>query len=137
MEKASFSIEQYYFDKVNIDLEKYSGNALSVKFDPSGIFDNKDLTYTLTFDFYAFTSEKEDVEPFVYIRCNGIFKFVNINSFSEIPTFFYRNSIALLFPYLRAYVSMVTNQANIPSLVLPTMNLSSLEIPLKESTIEK
>lgn len=137
MEKASFSIEKYYFDKVIIDLEYRTSDKLSVKFNPSGVFNKKDSTYNLTFDFVAFSSDEDDAKPFVYMRCIGIFKLNNVTSLSEIPSYFYRNSVALLFPYLRAYVSMVTNQANINSLMLPTMNLISLEKPLKENTIEK
>lgn len=137
MEKASFSIEKYYFDKVNIDFEHYSKDKLFVDFKPSGVFNKSDSTFNLTFNFSAFTSDEKGAKPFVYMRCIGIFKFENANTLADIPSYFYRNSIALLFPYLRAYVSLVTNQANISSLVLPTMNLISLESPLKENTTEK
>lgn len=50
------------------------------------------------------------------------------------PSYFYRNSIAIVFPYIRAFISTVTLQANIPPIILPTMNLTSLEIPLKQNT---
>ncbi|WP_417198101.1 protein-export chaperone SecB [Bizionia sp.] len=137
MEKASFSIERYYFDKVLIDLQHYTSDKLFVDFKPSGLFDSENSTYLLTFDFSALTSQEKDIKPFVNIRCNGIFKFENVVSIDGIPSYFYRNSIAILFPYLRAYVSIITNQANTPPIVLPTMNLASLEKPLKENTIIK
>lgn len=137
MEKASFSIERYYFDKVLIDLQHYTSDKLFVDFKPSGVFNAENSTYQLTFDFSALTSNENGVLPFVNIRCNGIFKFENVTSVDEIPSFFYRNSIAILFPYLRAYVSIITNQANTPPVVLPTMNLASLEKPLKENTTIK
>lgn len=63
--------------------------------------------------------------------------FENVSSFDEIPTYFYRNAIAIIFPYVRAFISTVTLQSNIPPVILPTMNLSSLESPLKENTIKK
>ncbi len=134
MEKASFSIDRYYFDKVLIDLQNHTSDKLFVDFKPSGVFNSKDSTYKLTFDFLAYTSDEKDTSPFVNIKCNGIFKFENVSSLEEIPSYFYRNSIAILFPYLRAFVSIVTNQANTPPVVLPTMNLISLEKPLKENT---
>jgi preprotein translocase subunit SecB len=137
MEKASFSIEKYYFDKVNIDFENYKKGELLVDFQPSGVFNKSDSTFNLTFNFTAFTSKEKGAKPFVNMRCIGVFKFQNANSLEDIPSYFYRNSIALLFPYLRAYVSLVTNQANISSLVLPTMNLISLATPLQENTSEK
>ncbi len=137
MEKASFSIERYYFDKVLIDLQNYKSDKLFVDFKPSGVFNSENSTYHLTFDFSALTSQEKDVLPFVNIRCNGVFKFENVTSVDEIPSYFYRNSVAILFPYLRAYVSIITNQANTSPLVLPTMNLASLEKPLKENTTIK
>ena len=36
MEKASFSIQKYYFDKVNIDFENYKKDELLVDFKPRG-----------------------------------------------------------------------------------------------------
>src|SRR5690606_8682634 len=104
MEKASFSIDKYFFDKVIIDLTKRTSDKLSVKFDPSGVFNKKDSTYDLTFNFYAISSDDDNASPFVFMRCIGVFKFDNVTSLSEIPSYFYRNSIALLVPYLRAYV---------------------------------
>lgn len=136
MEKASFLIEQYLFDQVLIDLEQRTSNEVIVNFDPSGLFNKEDSTFKLTYNFFAYASKEKEAKPFVRVRCIGTFKFENVSAVDEIPSFFYRNSIAILFPYLRAFVSMVTNQANIPPLVLPTLNLSSLEKPLRENTTE-
>lgn len=131
--RASFSIERYYFDQVLIDMDLRNGDGLFVDFQPSGVFNKKDKTYSLSFVFSAHSSE-EAAEPFVKIKCVGVFKFNDVSSFDDIPDFFYRNSIAILFPYMRAYVSMVTIQANIQPIMLPTLNLTSLEKPLRENT---
>ncbi|EXZ22215.1 pretranslocase subunit SecB family protein, partial [Bacteroides fragilis str. S13 L11] len=56
---------------------------------------------------------------------------------AEIPNFFYPNSIAILFPYVRAFVSTLTLQANIKPILLPTLNLSSLQDTLRENTTTK
>jgi preprotein translocase subunit SecB len=68
------------------------------------------------------------------VSCHGLFKFHHISTFEEIPSFFYRNAIAILFPYLRSFVSIVTTQANNPGVILPTLNLSSLEGDLRNAT---
>ena len=78
-----------------------------------------------------------DENPFIKIRCRGSFAFENVNSFEESPDFFYVNSIAILFPYIRAYISLVTTQANVPGIILPTYNLSGLKDQLRENTIQK
>ena len=137
MKKASFSIEKYYFDKVNIDFENYTNDEIYIDIKPSGVFKKSESNFELTFNFSAITDVENNQNPFVKMRCIGVFKFENVTSISDIPSYFYRNSIALLFPYLRAYISLVTNQANISSLMLPTMNLISLENPLRENTLEK
>ncbi|MGB3343700.1 MAG: protein-export chaperone SecB [Aequorivita sp.] len=135
--RASFSIERYYFDQVHIDMDHHEGDKLFIDFQPSGIFDEKEKKYSLSFIFSAFSSDEEGAKPFVMIKCVGVFHFKEVNSLEDIPEFFYRNSIAILFPYLRAYVSMVTNQANIGPIMLPTLNLTSLEKPLKERSTTK
>ncbi|WP_415711111.1 protein-export chaperone SecB, partial [Aquirufa beregesia] len=71
---------------------------------------------------------------FIEIECNGIFGFKENTTFEQIPDFFYNNSMAILFPYLRAFISLVTLQINIPPLILPTLNLSSLEADLRKNT---
>lgn len=135
MKKAAFSLNEYRFEKVEIDFSKKTSNDLKILFEPTGKFISKDSSYELNFTFIAH-NESPDTS-FVKITCISTFKFEDKISFEEIPSYFYRNSIAIIFPYIRAFISTVTLQANIPPIILPTMNLSSLETPLKENTIQK
>lgn len=130
--KAVFSLEKYYFSKVNIDLNHKNSNDLEILFEPSGKYISEQTKYELKFIFQAINNNSKD--PFINIECIANFKFENVNTLDDIPSYFYRNSIAIVFPYLRAFISTVTLQANIPPVVLPTMNLSSLEKPLREHT---
>lgn len=61
----------------------------------------------------------------------------NVKTIDEIPDYFYANSIAIVYPYLRAFVSTLTLQSNAKPMVLPTMNLSSLEGDLRKNTSQK
>ncbi|MFP5040484.1 protein-export chaperone SecB [Parasediminibacterium sp. JCM 36343] len=135
MNKAAFSIEQYTFTKVAIDVSNFNDEELELDFSPKGVYNSQDATFVLTFNFKAFAKGEQD-NPFVSIQCVGLFKFENVSSFEEIPSYFFRNSIAILFPFVRSFVSIVTIQANVPPIMLPTMNLSSLEEPLKQNTIQ-
>jgi preprotein translocase subunit SecB len=134
MQKAAFSIKNYCFDKVNIDLSKNISKEIELSFNTKGIFIEKESLFQLIFSIKAFNENNSDI---IYVRCIGDFSFENVREFSEIPDFFYRNSIAILFPYLRAYVSLITTQANIPGIILPTLNLSSLEKELRNNTTQK
>jgi preprotein translocase subunit SecB len=133
MQQAAFSINNYRFNKVNIDLSNHKSNDLSLSFETKGLYLEKQSKFELTFVVKVFNKELEET-PFVTVQCVGLFDFENVTNFNEIPNFFYRNSIAILFPYVRAYVSLVTNQANIPAVILPTLNLSHLESDLKSNT---
>ena len=55
-------------------------------------------------------------------------------SFKDIPDFFNANSIAIVYPFIRAFVSTITLQAGLRLLVLPILNLNSLSATLKEQT---
>lgn len=135
MQKASFSIENYLFDKVEINLESFRNKDLEIDFVPRGVYNKEEQNFELTFEVTIKNPSEEN--PFVKIRCKGFFAFEDVHSFEEIPDFFYRNSIAILFPYIRAYISLVTTQANVPGIILPTYNLSGLENRLREHTTQK
>lgn len=136
MKSASFSLTKYAFEKVLIDYSLKTDAEISIHFEPKGIFrqtEEKSI-YELTFVFTS--TEKGSEKPFIQIECKAVFEFAENISFEEIPSYFYANSIAILFPYIRAFISTITLQANYSPFVLPTMNLSSLEEPLRKNTIE-
>lgn len=137
MQKAAFSIESYKFNKVIIDMANHTSNDVELFFSVKGEFLTEAKKYKLMFSVRAFSENKGIKEPFVYIECVGLFKFKHLSSNEEIPEFFYRNSTAILFPYVRAYVSIVTTQANVPGLILPTVNISYLGDELKKRTTVK
>jgi len=135
MQKAAFSIINYQFDRVQIDLNNHKSKNLSLVFNTNGLYNKENSTFEL--QFVVKVANKEAEKPFVEISCKGNFKFENVSCFEEIPDFFYRNSIAILFPYVRSYLSLVTTQANVPGIILPTLNLSNLETELKTNTTTK
>jgi len=137
MQKAAFSIEKYVFNKVDIDLDNHISKDVSLNFETAGTYLSENSEYELTFSVTTFNEEKTIDKPFLYVQCKGLFKFQNVSNFEEIPDYFYRNCIAILFPYLRAYISVVTTQANVPGIILPTLNLSSLEAELRKNTNQK
>lgn len=139
MEQAVFSLKNYKFDKVTLDFVDVVSSRLRLNIEPFGEFNLASKIYTLTFIFNAFAAaDGNDGLPMekslVNIRCVAEFEFKNVNVIEDIPPYFYSNSIAILFPYVRAFISTVTLQANISPIMLPTMNLSSLQEELKKNT---
>ena len=132
---AVFSLKNYIFDQVKIDLSSLAERkSLGIDFTPEGVYNAQTGEYSLLFGFNAFP-EEEKGSSIVSVRCAAIYEFPAKPTAAEIPEFFFVNSIAILFPYIRAFVSTVTLQANlIPPIILPTLNLTSLGQQLKENT---
>ena len=125
MEKAEFSLKSYRFDKIFMDLENIPSNVtFNIEFTPTGKFIQKEHLYNLNFEFRACIDKEED--PIITIGCTASFEFKNNITFEEIPSFFYPNSIAIVFPYVRAFGSTITLQANVKPILMPTLNLTSL-----------
>lgn len=133
MNSAAFSLEGYIFDKVEMDLSTLKPKTtFNIDFAPSGKFDPARKQYKLSFMFSA--KDDESGHDVVKVRCVANFVFRDLGDGQDIPDFFYTNSIAILFPYVRAFVSTVTLQANIQPVVLPTLNLTELKDVLKANT---
>lgn len=133
--KASFSFNRYWFDNIELSSKTFKdGEDISVNFSPKCIFSKSKKCAVLGFDFFA---ANPNSEPFLKVSCFGEFFFSEATELSMIPDFFYANGIAILYPYLRAYVSMVTQQANFGSaIVLPLSNLAGMKGLVKESAKE-
>lgn len=136
MEQASFKFKDYKIVEFGFNSNKINGDGdISIKLDPSGVFNKTERIYSLTFNFYAFNKNSSFEENFVNCIMTANFHFSeDVVEIENIPTYFYANSIAIVFPYLRSFISSLTIQANLKPMILPTMNLSSLSVPLKENT---
>lgn len=59
----------------------------------------------------------------VYVRCIGIFQ---INEENYQQSLIERNAIAIIFPYVRSYISTITTQPGMSPIVLPPINIIAL-----------
>lgn len=134
---AAFAFKSYTFTKVEINMGDFSdASPLDLSFMPSGIYDKTSRTYTLRFVFSA--NQGEENKTIVKIVCVATFEFNETLDFDAIPEYFFANSLAIVFPYVRAYVSSVTLQANmVTPILIPTLNLTRLQSTLKANTISQ
>lgn len=135
VKEAAFILEYYKVSKFSLTEPNSESEDINVKFEPSGKYDANEGKYVLSFEFAATYGEKQT--EFINATMVAFFKFRQPISLDEIPDYFYRNSIAIIFPYLRAFISTLTSVANSKPLILPVMNLSSLEVPLKQNTFSE
>lgn len=133
MEQAKFSFKGFRILDAELHFAKVSGN-LNLQFYPEGLFDADTHQYHLHLSFRAINDNSEE-DVVVQLESMALFQMEDsVSKVEEIPAYFYANSIAIVFPYLRAFVSTLTLQSNAKPMVLPTMNLSSLEAELRRNT---
>lgn len=132
MEKAAFRLDGYQFTKASLDFDIPDKAELNIVFSPRGVFNSTDSTYKLDFDVKV--ECKENGKEVISVSCVALFSFNGRITISEIPEYFYPNSLAIMFPYIRAFVSTISLQANVRPVVLPTVNLMGLTEELKEKT---
>jgi preprotein translocase subunit SecB len=132
--KAAFSFDSFKVSKFFYDEENHIGEDLSVGFYPKGKFNPATGEFEIILYFIA-ENISEKRKPVFDLTSHAVFKFNSPITLEQIPSFFYKNAIAIMFPYLRAFVSTLTLQANTKLLNLGLMNLSNLEEPLIKNTV--
>lgn len=132
---AAFAFRSYTFTNVEINMGDFSdATPLDLSFSPSGVYDKDTKSFILRFVFAA--TQGEDNKLIVRIVCTATFEFREALEIDAIPEYFYPNSLAIVFPYVRAFVSSVTLQANmVTPILIPTLNLTGLQSTLKTNTI--
>lgn len=135
MKNAAFSLKGYRFPKALIDLTKIKEENNEFKMDifPSGKYYENTREFELKFTFIAKLNQSD--VPAISVECEGKFVFAEALNFEDIPDYFYPNSIAIIFPYVRAFVSTLSLQANYRPIVIPTMNLSDLSETLRQHVV--
>ncbi|HPI29617.1 MAG TPA: hypothetical protein PLB59_01980 [Bacteroidales bacterium] len=132
--KAAFSFIDFKIPKFSYNEIGGEGSDLTIGFSPSGVYNSKTGEFEINFKFVA-KRPSDPENTIIDLFMTAIFKFKTPIEFSEIPDYFYKNSIAIAFPYLRAFISTLTLQANTKLLKLGLLNLSELDQPLKENTV--
>ena len=132
---AAFAFKSYTFTNVEINMGDFSdASPLDLSFSPSGVYDKESKSFMLRFEFAA--TQGADNTLIVRIICTATFEFKEQIEFEAIPEYFYPNSLAIVFPYVRAFVSSVTLQANmVTPILIPTLNLTGLQSTLKTNTV--
>ncbi len=131
-QEAIFKFENYRINKFSFSDPENEDQKINIAFNPSGLFIKEGSRFVVQFDFT--TSGIEDGKQIISARMIASFKFNEAIELNNIPDYFYKNSIAIVFPYLRAFVSSLTVLANVKPMILPILNLGSLEKTLKENT---
>lgn len=134
--KGSFSLITYKIKKFSLTEPSVEQEEMNILFNPSGIYFKTQNRYKLIFDCAAVYGVDNENE-FITATMEADFQFEDIIKTQDIPSYFYANSIAIVFPYMRAFITTLSAVANIKPLILPTLNLTFLEQELKDNTTIK
>jgi len=132
-ESAAFKFKGFKIPTFSYDESGKSGSALALNFAPSGKYIQKDGVFELSLEMFGYEPETPK-KQIIYLKCLAFFEFKKGLPFEEIPSYFYKNATAIVFPYIRSFASTLTLQANSTLLILGLMNLSNLEASLIKNT---
>lgn len=127
--KASFRFSKYIIKRANL---YFSGNKVSknieLGFSPKGVVlsDKKIFILSLETSINDKDIFKVDLEAEAQFEYDDAFG-------ESLEKFLTTNAPALLFPYIRAYISNITALSGIPPVVLPTINMAGLSDTLKNN----
>ena len=123
-----FNIVRSYIERKGNEI-----GEVDVNINPNGLIDNANDIFKLGLTI-TITDKSENFK--VEVAAVGQFKMNDRNN-KDIETFLYLNAPAILFPYVRAYISALTTLSGYSTVTLPTFNLAGLKDTLKNNTKEE
>jgi preprotein translocase subunit SecB len=124
-----FKITKSYFEMNEI----VEGNlTFTIGFAPKGLINEKTSTFKLEL---VVNIEDEDKKFKANITAVASYTYDSNIQAENLDKFFYINAPAILFPYIRAYISSLTTLSGLNPITLPTLNLSNLGEELKKNTV--
>lgn len=129
---SKFRLKKYVIDKSIFD---YNGEEINsernIGFEVKGIIKKNNL-FELTL-VTKIVDENKSLK--ILVRVIATYEFSSDIIQKTLNDMFYKNAPAIIFPYVRAYVSSLTVLSGIDAINIPTMNLTSIAEDLKENTI--
>lgn len=131
---SDFRFEKYIIKYSLIDIkgELTDNDSLNISITPKGI-KYKDK-FILTLDVKI--SDNKNIVT-INIIVDGIFFFKENIPCEQIGQYFTVNAPAIIFPYIRGYISMLTSLSGMGNIVIPTLNLTDLGKELAENIEDK
>ncbi len=135
MDESKFQFKGFLIKRSLIELKEGTPSSkLSISFSPKGLIKPKESTFQLTL---GVKIEDENNTLLIDITAESDYIFDSEVDKETLKNLFYINAPALLFPYIRAYISTLTNLSGIKPITLPTLNLSALGSELQNNTTEE
>lgn len=130
--KSSFNFEGFKIIRSLFNRKEGKlGKNFQINFQPSGIHDLSENRFQLNLK-TLIVNDSELLR--IEVDALATYKIIGDNSPETLKNFFYLNAPAILFPYIRAYVSALSTLSGLAPVTLPTLNLSNLADELEKNT---
>lgn len=118
-------LERLYFDSIQFhrSADDISGGSLALQFARSYDFNEDHTKCTVNLVCHIKDNEKERIS--IDVSICGIFA-CSDGPLARRDELLKKNTLAILFPYLRSQVSLVTAQPGLSPIVLPPVNIESV-----------
>lgn len=129
MEESRFQFKGFKITRSLIERKSdHSSKKISLEFSPKGIINESKANFQLELEVKI-----EDENKSFLIDILALANYSFENGAANISDLFYVNAPALLFPYIRAYISTLTNLSGFEAINLPTLNLTKVGDDLKNN----
>jgi len=131
---SSFRLDEFLIQRSFIERKPFEKQSeFKIEIEPSGII----YTNTKLFQLELKVRVWEENKRFnASISAIGIFSFDQVHNKENLPNYFYINAPAIIFPYIRSYISALTALSGMEAINLPPLVLSGLKDELITNTQE-
>ena len=130
-EQATIQFKTFFVKESHIVFDKLTNYQIEINLDANGIVNTLLNIFILRLNVYV--KDKDDAFH-IKISTESVFSFpqdADIEKYKK--SYFILNAPAIIFPYIRAYISSLTALSGMVTLTLPTLNLTILGDSLKEN----
>lgn len=129
---ASFRFDRYVISSSEIKIEDNTTSEWNLDINPRGKLSMQAGEFVLFLDIHVYNQTVD-----MKFMLKGFFSFDLEQDEKELRDFITINAPAILFPYLRAYVTTVCTLSGAKAIVLPTLNMMRIYEELKDNIEEK
>lgn len=126
---ARFRMQGYLITNTSIRL---TGNEIGEDMEfgiaPEGVFNEAEKTFLLTLNVVA-KDKEQNLDLSLTIK--GMFEY-DTDDMNELIPYISMNAPAIMFPYIRAYISNITALGGTQPIILPTLNIEGVGLELLE-----
>lgn len=132
IKKSSFALKHFIVQDFSIKRKPIEQKNPNLKINPKGLYNQEINEFQLTLDIQI----KDSNDSYsVKMTAIGMFEIREAEEDeARLSNYFYTNAPAVIFPYVRSYISAVTALTGLNTVNLPLMNLSGLRDTLKKQT---